>query len=129
MPVPGKQPQNPSDQPPPLRLAEDGDASGASAAPAQNPNDSSRASATPNETSRSGSSLDTMLGKIVVERGLMSPDELEQCSSQLRAKRDGGSIEWIVMRNRLSNIDAKNKRFMTQALNELSRPLVGGDAR
>jgi chromosome partitioning protein len=38
-----------------------------------------------------------------------------------RAKRDGGSIEWIVMRNRLSNIDAKNKRFMTQVTNELSR--------
>ncbi|MDX2073376.1 MAG: division plane positioning ATPase MipZ [Alphaproteobacteria bacterium] len=39
----------------------------------------------------------------------------------LRAKRDGGSIEWIVMRNRLSNIDAKNKRFMTQVTGELSR--------
>ena len=38
-----------------------------------------------------------------------------------RAKRDGGSIEWIVMRNRLSNIDAKNKRFMTQVTDELSR--------
>lgn len=38
-----------------------------------------------------------------------------------RAKRDGGSIEWIVMRNRLSNIDAKNKRFMTQVTGELSR--------
>lgn len=38
-----------------------------------------------------------------------------------RAKRDGGSIEWIVMRNRLSNIDAKNKRFMTQVMTELSR--------
>jgi chromosome partitioning protein len=38
-----------------------------------------------------------------------------------RAKRDGGSIEWIVMRNRLSNIDARNKRFMTQVLADLSR--------
>lgn len=38
-----------------------------------------------------------------------------------RAKRDGGSIEWIIMRNRLSNIDARNKRFMTQVLGELSR--------
>ena len=38
-----------------------------------------------------------------------------------RAKRDGGSIEWIVMRNRLSNIDAKNKRFMTQATTDLAR--------
>lgn len=39
----------------------------------------------------------------------------------LRAKRDSGSIEWIVMRNRLSNIDARNKRFMGQVLAELSR--------
>ena len=38
-----------------------------------------------------------------------------------RAKRDGGSVEWIVMRNRLSNIDAKNKRFMTQVTTELAR--------
>lgn len=38
-----------------------------------------------------------------------------------RAKRDGGSMEWIVMRNRLSNIEARNKRFMNKALQELSR--------
>ena len=38
-----------------------------------------------------------------------------------RAKRDGGSIDWIVMRNRLSNIDAKNKRFMAKVTTELSR--------
>lgn len=38
-----------------------------------------------------------------------------------RAKRDNGSIEWIVMRNRLSNIDARNKRHMTAVLAELSR--------
>jgi chromosome partitioning protein len=38
-----------------------------------------------------------------------------------RAKRDGGSVEWIVMRNRLSNIDARNKRFMTRAVEELAR--------
>ncbi|MBN8828241.1 MAG: AAA family ATPase [Sphingobacteriia bacterium] len=30
------------------------------------------------------------------------------------------SIEWIVLRNRLSNIDAKNKRNMTEVLNKLS---------
>lgn len=38
-----------------------------------------------------------------------------------RAKRDGGSIEWIVMRNRLSNINAKNKLLVTQVVSELSR--------
>ncbi len=38
-----------------------------------------------------------------------------------RAKRDGGSMEWIVMRNRLSNIDARNKRLMVQVTSELAR--------
>lgn len=38
-----------------------------------------------------------------------------------RAKRDNGSIDWIVMRNRLSNIYAKNKEMMMGALDELSR--------
>ncbi len=38
-----------------------------------------------------------------------------------RAKRDGGSIEWIVMRNRLSNLDARNKRQMKKLTEDLSR--------
>lgn len=38
-----------------------------------------------------------------------------------RAKYDGGSIEWIVMRNRLSNLDARNKRFMKKVTETLSR--------
>lgn len=38
-----------------------------------------------------------------------------------RAKRDGGAIDWIVMRNRLSNIDARNKRNVMTVLDELSR--------
>ncbi len=38
-----------------------------------------------------------------------------------RAKRDGGSVDWIVMRNRLSNIDARNKRFMSKVTEELAR--------
>ena len=40
-----------------------------------------------------------------------------------RAKRDGGSIDWIVMRNRLSNIDARNKRLVTKVMEELQRRL------
>ena len=33
-----------------------------------------------------------------------------------RAKRDGGSIDWIVMRNRLSHLDARNKRELERLL-------------
>lgn len=38
-----------------------------------------------------------------------------------RAKRDGKSIEWFVTRNRLSSLDAKNKRNVCSALEELSK--------
>jgi len=37
-----------------------------------------------------------------------------------RAKRDGGSIDWIVMRNRLSHLDARNKREVERLLLDLS---------
>lgn len=40
-----------------------------------------------------------------------------------RAKRDGGTIDWVVMRNRLSNIDARNKRMITKIMEELTRRL------
>lgn len=37
-----------------------------------------------------------------------------------RAAKTQESIDWIVLRNRLSNIDAKNKRNMTEVLSKLS---------
>lgn len=40
-----------------------------------------------------------------------------------RARRDGGSIDWVVMRNRLSNIDARNKRMVTKVMDELVKRL------
>ncbi len=47
-----------------------------------------------------------------------------------RAMRDGGSIEWVVLRNRLSSLDARNKRELGRLLAELSRrigfKLIGG---
>ena len=38
-----------------------------------------------------------------------------------RAARDGGSIDWVVMRNRLSSLDARNKREIADALEDLAR--------
>ncbi|MEX1110037.1 MAG: division plane positioning ATPase MipZ [Dongiaceae bacterium] len=38
-----------------------------------------------------------------------------------RALADGDSIDWIVMRNRLSHLDARNKRRMGKLLDELSK--------
>lgn len=40
-----------------------------------------------------------------------------------RAKRDGGTVDWLVMRNRLSNIDARNKRLVTKIMEDLTRRL------
>ena len=41
----------------------------------------------------------------------------------LRARRDSGTIDWVVMRNRLSNIDARNKRMITRVMEDLTRRL------
>ena len=38
-----------------------------------------------------------------------------------RARRDGGSIDWIVVRNRLSSIEAHNRRRVGAALDELAK--------
>jgi len=40
-----------------------------------------------------------------------------------RARRDQGEINWIILRNRLSAIDAKNKQRMEDVLNRLSSRL------
>ncbi len=47
-----------------------------------------------------------------------------------RAKADGGTVDWIVLRNRIASLEAKNMRRIIAALKELSkrvgfRPLPG----
>ena len=41
-------------------------------------------------------------------------------SRKRRAMKDGGQIDWIVMRNRLSHVDAKNKRRVEAVLETLT---------
>ena len=38
-----------------------------------------------------------------------------------RARRDGGSIDWVIMRNRLSSLDSHNKQAMAQAVSVLAQ--------
>lgn len=38
-----------------------------------------------------------------------------------RASRDNGTIEWVVVRNRLSTLDAVNKRKVAEVLSQLAR--------
>lgn len=40
---------------------------------------------------------------------------------KVRVKRDGGNIDWVVLRNRLSSINARNKIDMGRVLEELSK--------
>jgi chromosome partitioning protein len=42
-------------------------------------------------------------------------------AKQLRAKRDGGSIDWVVVRNRLGQLDARNKRQVGKLTEELAK--------
>ena len=39
----------------------------------------------------------------------------------VRAKRDGGSIDWIVMRNRMTHMKSKNKQEIGRLLEDLSK--------
>ena len=39
----------------------------------------------------------------------------------VRARRDGGKMDWIVLRNRLSPLDSRNRQEMEKALNQLAQ--------
>lgn len=47
--------------------------------------------------------------------------ELVWNSRTQRAKTQGASVDWVVLRNRMQHIEAKNMRRVGEALNELSR--------
>jgi chromosome partitioning protein len=47
--------------------------------------------------------------------------ELVWNSRTQRAKEHGASVDWVVLRNRLQHVDARNKRRVGQALEELAR--------
>ena len=41
-------------------------------------------------------------------------------AKQERARRDGGSIDWVVVRNRMGQLDARNKRLVGRLLDDLA---------
>ena len=47
--------------------------------------------------------------------------ELIWDARKARARVDGGTVDWVVLRNRLANLDARNMRRMAAALGELSK--------
>ncbi len=58
-------------------------------------------------------------GRRILGPSLYSEMAWEQ--KKRRALADGGSIDWIVMRNRLSSLDARNKQNIGRLLEQLSR--------
>jgi chromosome partitioning protein len=42
-------------------------------------------------------------------------------AKQLRARRDGGRMDWVVVRNRLGQLDARNKRLVGELIAALSK--------
>ncbi len=42
-------------------------------------------------------------------------------AKQVRAKRDGGSMDWVVVRNRLGQLDARNKKLMARLVSDLAK--------
>lgn len=47
--------------------------------------------------------------------------ELVWKARQKRARADGGTVDWVVLRNRLSMLEARNRRHVGAALEELSK--------
>ncbi len=68
-----------------------------------------------------------LLGRIDSENNkMLAPSKYSEMvweQKKRRVQRGEGSIDWIVMRNRLATLDSRNKRKMDQALNEISRRL------
>ena len=65
-----------------------------------------------------------VMAKVDSEGKIISPSIYSQMiwtQKMERAKRDGKSIEWVVMRNRLSNLDASNKRNVSRVLDDLAK--------
>ncbi|MFY9589768.1 division plane positioning ATPase MipZ [Rickettsia endosymbiont of Halotydeus destructor] len=65
-----------------------------------------------------------VIAKINAKDGIISPSIYSQMiweQKMQRASRDKGSIEWIILRNRLSNLDAVNKRRVANVLNDLAK--------
>lgn len=68
-----------------------------------------------------------LLGRIDLETNkMLAPSKYSEMvweQKKLRMQRGEGSIDWIIMRNRLATLDSRNKRNMDQALIDLSRRL------
>ena len=68
--------------------------------------------------------LDVLATVDPVKKAIARPSRYAESvwkAKQLRARRDGGSIDWVVVRNRLGQLDARNKRLVGELIDQLAR--------
>ncbi len=68
--------------------------------------------------------LDVIADVDPVKRAINRPSHYAERvwkAKQMRARRDGGKVDWIVLRNRVGHLDARNKRLVAKLLDELAK--------
>lgn len=68
--------------------------------------------------------LDVIADVDPVKRAIARPSNYAERvwkAKQMRARRDGGKVDWVVLRNRVGHLDARNKRLVAKLLDELAR--------
>ncbi|MEQ8505914.1 MAG: division plane positioning ATPase MipZ [Rhodospirillales bacterium] len=60
------------------------------------------------------------LGKDMIVKGPSQYAEMVWKQKIVRARRDAGNMDWIVLRNRLSPLDSRNRQEMERALTQLA---------
>jgi len=68
--------------------------------------------------------LDVIADVDPVKRSIVRPSHYAERvwkAKQMRAKRDGCKIDWVVLRNRVGQLDARNKRLVARLLDDLAK--------
>ena len=68
--------------------------------------------------------LDVIADVDPVRRAIARPSHYAESvwkAKQLRARRDGGKLDWVVLRNRVGHLDARNKRLVAKLLDDLAK--------
>jgi chromosome partitioning protein len=68
--------------------------------------------------------LDVLADVDPIKKSIARPSRFSERvwkAKQLRARRDGGRVDWVVVRNRLGQLDAKNKRLVGELIDALAK--------
>ncbi len=68
--------------------------------------------------------LDVLADVDLIKKVITRPSRFSERvwkAKQLRARRDGGKVDWIVVRNRLGQLDARNKRLVGELIDALAK--------